>query len=105
MLLVLHDDAKGAVADYRRAVELAPLQAAFRGTLAQMLGGLSLHLGGLTVQRNEDDKKVELRGSEDELVEAETNFGLACELDPDNEVLRQSRDTFLDLLQKKTEAK
>jgi len=100
--LMSKGEAEPTIADFRRAVELAPLEASYRANLAQMLSGMSLLLPG---DESGTAEKEELDGSEDELVEAELHFGLACELAPDNEMLRESRDAFLKLLQAKTSAK
>ncbi|MSR60975.1 MAG: DUF1570 domain-containing protein [Planctomycetes bacterium] len=98
--LIIKGSEKTAAADFRKAVELAPLEGGFRANLAQMLGGLSLRTPSLTVQLSADDQE-KLTGSEEALAEAEGLFRLACELDPENELLRESRDSFEDLLQKK----
>lgn len=86
------------VEDLRKAVELSPLNSGFRANLAQALAGITIQSGGLSVSYDEEDK---LRASDEALGEAEMHFGLACELDPENDNLREWRDKFLDLLQKK----
>jgi len=100
--LLTKGQAEPTIADFRRAVELAPLEAGYRANLAQMLSGLSLVLPG---DSGASDEKEALDGSEEELVEAELHFGLACELAPENDALRHSRDAFLALLQAKTSAR
>jgi hypothetical protein len=102
--LILTGQADDSAADYRRAIELAPLNAVYRANLAQILAGLSLRAGGLTVLQSKGDGE-ELSGSETALVEAELQFGLAGELDPTNEAIAKSRTTFLDLLQAKSSGK
>lgn len=102
-LIVTGDDEK-AIADYREAVARAPLKGTYRASLAQVLAGLSVSAGGITVQRGPEDGE-ELSGSEDALVEAELQFGLASELEPDNEAIAASHQTFLDLLQAKVQGK
>jgi hypothetical protein len=102
--LIVKGDEKAAIADCRKAVELAPLHGGYRSNLAQILAGLALRTPGLTVHMN-DDEKEKLDASEEALVEAEQHFGLACELDPENELLRSARDAFLDLLQARTGSK
>jgi hypothetical protein len=104
MQLVLSGDEETTLADYHKAVELAPLQGGYRAALAQLLAGLTLQMPGLTVGVG-DDEKEELTDSEDALVEAEGQFGLACELEPENEELHARREEFLDLLQKKSGTK
>jgi hypothetical protein len=94
---LLEGERDAAVADYREAVTRAPLEAGYRTTLAQALAGLP-PLGDLPVEI--DLAGLRLLGSEDELGEAEMHFGLACELAPDDESLRESRDTFHELLVK-----
>lgn len=92
------------IADYRKAVELAPLDGVYRATLAGMLSGVIQVMPGITFEESEIDVKS-LTGSDDALGEAETHYELACELAPENEELRAARDTFLDLLQKKSGTK
>lgn len=102
--LILTGDDEKAIADYRRAVELAPLHAVHRSNLGQLLAGLSLQAAGVTVYQDEDETE-ELSGSEEALIEAEQQLGLACELDPENESIQASRTTFLDLLQARVQGK
>ena len=102
--LILKGDYKKTIEDYRQAVERAPLQAGYRFSLAQMLAGFSLRTPSLTVLRQADDQE-QLKGTDEQLSEAETLFGLACEFEPENELLRTTRNTFLDLLQKKSGTK
>jgi len=89
------------VDDLRKAVELAPLNSGYRANLAQALAGITIQSGGLSVSYDEEDK---LRASDEALGEAEMHFGLACELDPENDDLREWRDKFFALLEKKTKA-
>jgi hypothetical protein len=91
-----------SVADLRKAIELAPLEAGFRVNLAQILAGVTVRTRGLSVSNSDEEQ---LEGSEDALVEAEQHFGIACELDPDNEGLREARDRFHELLARKGEGK
>ena len=100
--LILKGARAKATEDYRKAVELAPLDAGYRANLAQILAGFSLRTPGLVVESGDDEK---LSGSDDALSEAETMLGLACALEPDNEFLRTNREHFLDLLQKKSGTK
>ncbi|MEQ1893746.1 MAG: DUF1570 domain-containing protein, partial [Planctomycetota bacterium] len=67
-----------SIADLRKAVELAPLQASFRANLAQILAGVTVRTSGLSVSSSDSDEE-KLEGSEDALVEAELHFGIACE--------------------------
>jgi len=103
-LLVDGDEAKVS-ADYRMAVELAPLHAGYRANLAQLLSGVTLVMPGMTIGDGDEDDAQHLTGSDEALSEAETHYGLACELEPDNEDLREAHELFLDLLQAKTGSK
>ncbi len=98
--LFLTDDEDKAGADLRKAIELAPLDAGYRANLAQLLAGLTLETPAFSVGSEEDDPQLD--ATDEALSEAELQFGLACELEPANEVLRESRARFLDLLQKKS---
>ena len=60
--------------------------------------------GGMVVKQGEEDEE-QLQGDEEALVEAELHFGLAHELDPENEVIQTSHETFLELLQAKANGK
>lgn len=102
-LFVGREDEK-SVADYRRAVELAPLDGGYRGALAGMLSGVLQVIPGLPIEETEADVKS-LTGSDEALGEAETHIKLACELEPENDELRAARDLFLDLLQRKSGTK
>lgn len=88
--------------DLRKAVELAPLEAGFRANLAQALSGVSVRTNGISIAYDDDQA---LKGEDEELAEAELHFGIACELEPDNDNLREARDKFHELLAKKTEGK
>ena len=101
--VLVSGDVEKATLDFQKAVELAPLDAGYRANLAQLLAGLSLHTSGFSVGSDEDDEK--LSATDEALGEAEQHFGLACELEPENEVLREARERFLDLLQQKSGTK
>ncbi|NOT30464.1 MAG: DUF1570 domain-containing protein [Planctomycetes bacterium] len=101
--VIVSGDEEKATLDFRQAVELAPLDAGYRANLAQLLAGLSLHTSGFSVGSDEEVEK--LSAADEALGEAELHFGLACELEPENEVLRESRERFLDLLQQKSGTK
>lgn len=98
-LLSFKGDLKRATEDMHTAVARAPLQAVYRAQLALLLLGLPpfAELEGL--------EGLALGASDEALSEAELHFGLACELEPENEFLRASRERFLDLLQKKSAGK
>jgi hypothetical protein len=85
--------------DYHKAVELAPLEAGFRHSLAQRLSGMSLRTASLTVRMDEDGEE-KLRGGPEELGAAREHFGLATELAPENELYRESFERFLELYEK-----
>lgn len=77
-------DWDAARADLRKAVELNPLDANYRAELGKILSGWF----GFS---------DELLGAPEELKEAELHFGLASELDPDNDTLRQLHETYMEL--------
>ena len=97
--LLIKGDLARAVADMQKAVELAPLEAEYHAGLAQLVAGFPLFADA------DDIKEAKLRATDDELSEAETHFGLACELEPENEFLRETHEAFLDLLQQKSSGK
>ncbi len=78
--------------DLRMATELSPLDANFRFSLAQSLAGHALLVGGIWVRVEGDFK---LYGTLEQIEEAKDQFGLACELAPDNEYYRESFQEFL----------
>lgn len=100
--MIVEGDLAKVEEDFRKAIELAPLQAVYRANLAQLIGGLSLALPGLTVEGEDEEA---LQAGDEELAEAETLLGLACELEPENDFLRTLRDDFYERLRKKTEGK
>jgi hypothetical protein len=102
--LILKGSEDATAADFRAAVERAPLHAGYRANLGQLLAGLSLRTPFLTVQMSEEEEES-LSGSEEALVEAEGLLGLACELEPENELLRASRETFHRLIEARLEKK
>ena len=101
--IMARGDEKKAIEDLTRAVELAPLHGGYRANLAQVLCGMSLRTSGLTLQMGADEEKLE--ADDEALSQAELHFGLACELEPENDLLRETREAFLELLQKKSGTK
>ena len=89
--LRLKGDEEGATADYREAIARAPLHGGYRGNLAQVLATRALRAPGKS-------------GSAEAISEARMQFGLACELEPENESLESSHKAFLELLDKKSGA-
>lgn len=83
---------KGGIADFRKAVELDPLNAAYRHSLGEVLAGYSLHLGGASMSVRGDQ---ELFGEREEFEQADLQLGLATELDPENENYRTRYEDFL----------
>jgi tetratricopeptide (TPR) repeat protein len=77
-----------AVEDFRRAVELDPLDAVYRADLAW----------GLTGWWGKESEKV--FGTPEQQDEAAAQFGLAAELDPENEFLQALRDEFAEARRK-----
>lgn len=77
------DDRKGALEDFRHAVELEPLNAVFRAELGW----------GLTLWWGAESKGIQ--GSQEERDEALEQFGLASELDPENDELVELYQLFV----------
>lgn len=75
-----HDE---ALADLRKAIELAPLDAVYRADLGWCLTGFW----------GADSK--EIGGSAEERAEAKAQFGLAAALDPENDELRELYEQYL----------
>ena len=101
--LIVSGDEDKTTQDFRKAVELDPLDAGYRANLAQLLAGLSLETPGFSVGGDEEEEQ--LSGTDEGLAEAELQFGLACELEPENEILREAHERFLDLLQERSGTK
>ena len=76
-------DAEGARADFAKAIELAPLDAVYRADMGWCLTGW----WGPESER--------IGGTDEEQAEAQTQFGLAAELDPENEELVKLYEDFL----------
>lgn len=74
-----------ALADARKAIELAPLDAVYRADLAWCLTGFW----------GTDSEDDELFGSEEERAEAQRQFGLAAALDPENDELRELFEQYV----------
>jgi tetratricopeptide (TPR) repeat protein len=75
---------EAALLDFRRAVEIDPLDPVYRADLAW---GLVLWWGG-------DSEKM--LGTEEERDEAQMQFALAADLDPENDYLRTLYDEFVE---------
>ena len=88
---------QGGLEDFRKAVELAPLNPSYRYTLAQCLAGLGVTTGGLTIRF---DKERDLYGSDEQLEEAKQHFGLACEMAPENGDMEEAYEDFMAALRK-----
>jgi hypothetical protein len=102
--LIVRGDVVATLADLRAAVERAPLSGGYRANLGQLLAGLTLRSPSLEVRMSPEEEEA-LTGSEEALVEAEELLGLACELEPESELFRASRDTLHRLLQARVERK
>ncbi len=83
------DDHEGALEDLRKAVELAPLDAVYRADLAW----------GLTGWWGAESEGI--RGDDGAQSEAEAQFGLAAELDPENDEFVELAKSFRAARQKK----
>ncbi len=81
------------VEDFRRAIELDPLNPAYRFDLAQTLCGalFSVSIGSVRVALEGERK---LSGTPEELAEAKAQFGLAYELDPESDLYADSYEQF-----------
>ncbi len=101
LFLIRKGDEKKCMEDFRKAVELAPLDAGLRNNLGQLLGGMTLRTPGVTVRMDDEEQEL-LSGSEEELDEAREHFGLACELEPENDYFKQTFEHFLKLFESKT---
>ncbi len=97
--LVCGGEGEKCVEDFRRAIELSPLNAGFRNNLGQLLSGMSLRTGSLTVSHG--PKEEELNGPEEGLEEARRQIGLSCELEPENDFYKECLQRFLQLSGKK----
>jgi len=75
---------EAALLDFRRAVEIDPLDPVYRADLAW---GLVLWWGG------ESEKML---GTEEQRDEAQMQFALAADLDPENDYLRTLYDEFVE---------
>jgi len=88
--------------DFRKAVELAPLDPLFRFNLGQVLAGYELSAGPIRIKISGE---YELYGDKEELQEASLHYGLASELDPENDDYRQSFQEFLAAYQRQGDKK
>lgn len=92
-------DPDGATEDFRKAIALDPLNPAYRFDAAQVLCGhlFSLSLGSVRIKMENDQG---LLGSDEALAEAKTQFGLAAELDKENDFYSESFAEYCALLAK-----
>ena len=77
------------------AIKMAPLDPRFRFSLAGLLGGTGITMGGGSYYLVQSDEMT-LHGSKEEIEEARVMYGLSHELDPANEAYRLSNESFLD---------
>lgn len=85
--LLMTGEWKAAIADLRKAVEIAPLEAGYRAELARLLSGWF-------------GAGDELAGSPEDLDEASLNFGLAAALDPESDHLSEQYRKFKEIREK-----
>jgi hypothetical protein len=73
-----------AVGDFRKAISLDPLNPAYRFDAGQVLCGrlFGFNMGNMSIRMESD---AGLIGTDEELAEAKTQFGLAAELDKEND--------------------
>ena len=99
----------GAISDYRKAIELSPLNASFRFDLARELSGhhsfYSSGSGRVTIRvtGRGSSRDRGLEGTDEELEDARINFGLAMEMDPKNHGYRQYYEDYLETLERHRE--
>jgi tetratricopeptide (TPR) repeat protein len=93
-------DFPGAIADFRKALEQAPLEADFHYNLAQTMAGpmMIAQMGNVNIDWG--DAAQELSGTPEELEEAREHFGLAMDLAPDNDFYRSAYDEYVQALAK-----
>ena len=84
---------QGGLADLRKAVELEPLEPLFRSSLGHSLGGSAVMAGSISIMIK--DSEDTLLGKPEDLDEAKMHLGLAVEMAPDNDRLREQFDEFL----------
>jgi len=89
--------------DLRMALERDPLNAGMRANLAQITCGLTLRTPGLTLKFDDDEELADL--SPEQLEEAGRQFALALEIAPENEIIRESCETFRTQKEKKVGSK
>jgi len=97
----LHVMAKGgkgrnaAIKDYRKAVELAPLNASFRMSLGLALTGLPVLAPGVRVTFvGQDGDSVLPKASQEKRLEGMMQMGLACDLEPHNTVYSELLESY-----------
>ena len=89
-------DRSGAIEDAQKAIEMAPLDPRFRANLGRLLARRVVFVtgsGGATAISSSDAK---LHGEEEDIERAREQYGLAHELDPDNDSYRFQFEDFLE---------
>jgi hypothetical protein len=88
-----YGDFGAGVMDFKRAIALDPLNPAYRFDAAQALCGhlFALNLGDAEIRMAGERN---LKGSDEELSEAKLQFGLATELDGDNDFYAETYDEY-----------
>ncbi|MEW6072601.1 MAG: DUF1570 domain-containing protein [Planctomycetota bacterium] len=84
--------------DFRKAVDLAPLNPSFHLALGQVLGGASFSTGSYSVhivEKEGDEESLDLRGTAERIEEAKLHHGLAASLEPENEYYQEAFAEFL----------
>ena len=91
-----------AVSDFKKAIELDPLNAAYRFDLAQALSGhiFSLRVGNMSITLSSDDNDS-LRGSDEDLAAAKVEFGLAMALDPESDLYAETFEHYMSMYEKR----
>lgn len=93
--IIEEQDTTGAEGDFRRAIELAPLNSSFRYSLGQLLAGSGFRTGGYTLTITDADGNMGLFGEPEEIQEAKLCYGMAMELDPESDYYREQFESFM----------
>ncbi|MEM7306183.1 MAG: DUF1570 domain-containing protein [Planctomycetota bacterium] len=91
-------DFDAAVGEFKKAIELDPLNPSFRFDVAQALCGRTF--GALGNLRLTVEGERELIGTDEELAEAKIQFGLAMELSPENELYESAFREYTEMYQR-----
>jgi hypothetical protein len=88
----------GATEDLKQAIELDPLNPAYRFDMGRVLSGGLFIMASASPETGVAGPR--LMGSNDELDEARSQFGLACELDRENDLYSEAFEKYCSLYEK-----